>query len=90
MSSQPVVADSSPLIALIQIHHIDLLPTLFGAIVTPPAVQHETRTSVPRPDWLIERALTRTVDPRVPSSLHAGEREAISLALELNSSTRCT
>jgi predicted nucleic acid-binding protein len=33
-----VVADSSPLIALINVGHIDILPQLFGTVIIPPAV----------------------------------------------------
>ncbi len=33
-----VVADSSPLIVLINIGHIDVLPGLFGQVIVPPQV----------------------------------------------------
>ena len=33
-----VVADSSPLIALINIGHIEILPQLFGTVIIPPTV----------------------------------------------------
>jgi predicted nucleic acid-binding protein len=36
-----VVADSSPLIVLIQIGQIDVLPALFGEVVIPPEVSAE-------------------------------------------------
>ena len=82
MTPDEVISNSSPIIALAQIGLIDLLPALFPALVVPPAVRREIR-SVPFPDWIVERHLTRPIDPRVAAAtLDAGEREAISLALE--------
>jgi predicted nucleic acid-binding protein len=86
-----VVADSSPLIVLIQIRQIDVLSALFGEVVIPPEVSAELRDSkrpravheflVSQPVWLSERA-PAAVEP-IPA-LHAGELAAISLARELN------
>jgi predicted nucleic acid-binding protein len=85
-----VVADSSPLVALTNIGHIDVLPRLFGQVIIPPEVSAElgqrSRPQVVRdfiaspPDWLIERAPVAT-QPIV--ALHPGELAAISLAQEL-------
>ena len=36
-----VVADSSPLIALINIGHVDVLPQLFGQVIIPPEISVE-------------------------------------------------
>jgi predicted nucleic acid-binding protein len=36
-----VIADSSPIIALISLGRVDILPRLFGQIVVPPAVAAE-------------------------------------------------
>ena len=36
-----VVADSSPLIVLVNLRHVDVLPKLFAEIVIPPAVASE-------------------------------------------------
>jgi predicted nucleic acid-binding protein len=85
-----VVADSSPIIVLINIGHIGVLPTMFGEVAIPPEVSAELH-SVDRPSavrnfaaqppaWLVERAPSR-IEP-IPA-LHAGELAAISLALEL-------
>jgi predicted nucleic acid-binding protein len=85
-----VVADSSPLIALIEIGHIEVLPALFREIIVPPQVLEEMFRSR-RPQavrdffanphvWLIER--TPTTIEMIPA-LHAGELAAISLAQEL-------
>jgi predicted nucleic acid-binding protein len=85
-----VVADSSPLIALINIGHIDILPQLFGTVIIPHAVGAELRdakrTQAIRsfigspPTWLIERT------PKIIESfplLDSGEVAAINLALEM-------
>ncbi|HAK93974.1 MAG TPA: DUF3368 domain-containing protein [Planctomycetes bacterium] len=86
-----VVADSSPLIVLLDIGHIDILPELFTHVVIPPEVAAElTRSNRPHvvrefiasaPPWLSERAPARA--EAIPA-LHAAECAAISLARELN------
>jgi predicted nucleic acid-binding protein len=85
-----VVADSSPLIALVNIGHITVLPTLFGRVLIPPEVVNELGSparppairafAAARPDWLEQRA-PKAIDP-IPM-LHAGEVAAIALAREL-------
>lgn len=85
-----VVADSSPLIVLIELGHVELLPRLFGEIIIPPQVSAELRQSnrpqailsfmAARPLWLHERA-PAAIEP-IPT-LDAGELAAISLAREL-------
>jgi predicted nucleic acid-binding protein len=86
-----VVADSSPLIVLVNIGHVDVLPKLFGEIIIPPAVAGElaapSRPQAVRdfaaapPAWLkIQRPTTVQQMPE----LHPGESEAISLAIELH------
>jgi len=85
-----VVADSSPLIALLNVGHIDILPQLFGTVIIPPAVASELRDAKrPQairsfigspPTWLIERT------PKIIESfplLDSGEVAAINLALEM-------
>jgi hypothetical protein len=79
-----VVADTSPLIALQQIGRLDLLRALFGSVLIPSAVAAEA-LSVDRPEWLIERPLTKPLPLDVTSAdLEPGESEAIALALELS------
>ena len=86
-----VVSNTSPLNYLVLTQSIDVLPELFGSVVIPRAVATElsdsaapqpVRTWIANPpDWL---------DIRIPSApdvgllLHPGERDALSLALELN------
>jgi predicted nucleic acid-binding protein len=86
-----VVADSSPVIVLVNIGHINVLPMLFGQVVIPPEVAAELRQAnrlpavrrfmASAPLWLVERA-PAIIEP--VASLHAGELAAISLARELH------
>jgi uncharacterized protein len=83
VSSLPIVSDSSPLIVLARIGHLDLLEKLFISVVVPPAVPREV-ISVALPVWVLERPLMQPVGPRIlRASLGPGESEAISLALEI-------
>ncbi len=85
-----VVADSSPLIVLVNIGQVGLLPKLFTRAVIPSAVAAELRHAsrpqavrdfiASRPAWLTEQS-PATIEP-IPA-LHAGELAAISLAREL-------
>jgi predicted nucleic acid-binding protein len=87
-----VIADTTPLRYLVVLGHVELLPTLFGQILIPPAVAGElhhpqapavVRAWVARPpSWLTIRASQLTPDARL-LALDAGEREAILLAQEL-------
>jgi predicted nucleic acid-binding protein len=79
-----VVADASPLIAFQQIGRLPLLEALFTTLLVPPAVAQEVNRSVPRQSWIVERPLLQPVAPLVMQArLGAGEREAISLAIEV-------
>ena len=85
-----VVSDTSPLNYLLLIGHSDVLPKLFGRVLTPPAViaelLHEKSPTLVRawatapPPWLEVRAPAQ-ID--VSMDLGPGEGEAISLAREL-------
>ena len=85
-----VVADTSPLIVLINIKQIDLLPRLFGTVLVPPEVMTEAAGGKAsrrvkefanhQPAWLKTQA-PRTIVAGL--SLHRGEEAAISLALEV-------
>mgnify|MGYP001198524046 CR=1 FL=1 len=86
-----VVADSSPLIVLVEIGHIGVLPALFGEIIIPPTVAQELRgprrtTTVleyfaVHPPWL---RICPPAQLRPIEDLHAGEVEALNLASELH------
>jgi len=85
-----VVADTSPLIGLVKIGHVDVLPRLYGPVVIPPEVAAEL-TDAKRPAEV--RAFINSspawLSIRAPGRLEAiddidiGERAAISLALEI-------
>ena len=85
-----VVADSSPLVALVNIGHVRILPALFREVVIPPQIAAELADArrpqsvrdfiAGRPPWL--RVQTPTCVEPIPD-LHEGECAAISLAREL-------
>lgn len=85
-----VVADTSPIIALVQIGLSDLLHSLFEQVAIPTAVETELRSPqrsavvaawiAKPPPWLI---VTAPADSSVIPGLHAGECAAIHLAQEL-------
>ena len=85
-----VVADSSPLVVLIIIGHINILARLFGQVIVPPEVWaelHQSNRPHPvhdfikgNPAWLLVR-VPASIEP-IPS-LHGGELAAIALAQEL-------
>lgn len=83
-----VVSDSSPLIALLSVDRIELLERLFGSVIIPPAVHDEVFGShagrtVPSPEFIrVEPVPAETAVRFLKMSLHAGESEAIALALE--------
>src|SRR5207244_5984193 len=86
-----VVSDASPLNVLVRIENVSVLETLFQSVFIPPAVAAElSHSGTPRsvrewlsakPAWLNIRAPAQ-IDPTLDFD-DAGEREAISLALEL-------
>lgn len=90
--SPPVVADTGPLITFARADQLGLLRVVLPEILIPLEVFNElTRTGSHRPgareaiagDWLRTCPLTDKQElSKVSSTLHAGEREAIALALE--------
>ena len=88
-----VVADTSPLRYLVLIEEAQVLPRLYGLVLTPPAVVKElTQSRTPEairrwiaepPGWLQIRAPLGPL-PAFPATLGAGEQEAIALAEELH------
>ena len=81
----PVISNSSPLIALTQIGRLDLLRLLYSSISIPPAVAREVEPTVARlPGWVLVQKLAHPLQPiTVSGSIGPGEREVISLGLEL-------
>ena len=90
-----VVSDTSPIRAFDWISRVDILGTLFGAVIVPPAVAHELqRTDGPYSSIELSRYdFIRVVAPvdancvkRLREALDPGESEAIALALETSDS----
>jgi predicted nucleic acid-binding protein len=87
-----VVADTSPLNYLIRLGHPEVLQEIYGRVLVPEAVLVEMRHpeapeevrswALAPPDWL-EQVRVRQLDATLAVELGAGEREAISLALEV-------
>lgn len=85
-----VVADTSPLNYLVLIHQINLLPDLYGRVLIPESVLKELRAiatpplvrnwATNLPEW-IEVSPATLMDDAGLTRLHAGERDAISIAL---------
>lgn len=87
-----VIADTGPLNYLIQLGHADLLQELYGRVLIPDAVLRELlHRNAPEktrlwaqnfPGWIsVHRP--EELDPSLSVSLGIGERQAISLALEM-------
>jgi len=90
-----VVSNATSLISLSLINQLGLLKTLYGQVYIPPAVYEEVVTKgkgrpgakeVTKADWIVvsevPEAARGAVQPR-PTALHAGEIEAMELALWL-------
>ena len=87
-----VVADTSPINYLVRLKRIEVLLALYGQVVIPHGVLEELRDerapSIVRlwtaqlPQW-INVVSARRIDATLSEYLGAGEREAISLAVEL-------
>lgn len=87
-----VIADTSPLNYLIRLGHPDVLREIYGRVLVPHAVltemQHpdappEVRAWASAPPAWLEHKQVEQLDETLTSELGAGEREAISLALEV-------
>lgn len=77
---EPVVVDSTCLIGLENINHLDLLPRLFEPVHAPPEVGREFGSS---PDWLrIELPSNSALVKALKVSIDDGEAEAMALAVE--------
>lgn len=89
---QSIVADTTPLNYLVLIQAAEILPNLYRKVLIPPAVRaelaHANTPEIVRawisqpPSWLEVVSLMQPVNSAL-SHLDAGEREAISLASEL-------
>ena len=89
-----MVADTGPIIAFARLGRLDLLRQVVETLVVPGAVYEELvgrgrdrpgAAEVEHGGWMYQRAVTdREAVAQLPPLLHAGEREAIALAQELN------
>lgn len=87
-----VVCDTSPLCYLLLIEQIQILPQLFTQITIPPAVKNELLAEqtfsliqtwiADLPTWVNVQTVPQLLD-NLPAKLGAGEREAISIAVNL-------
>lgn len=76
--TEPVVTDSTCLIGLERIGHLDLLPACYDPILVPPEVQHEFGTPLP---WLmVETPTEHAFIAALKMLVDDGEAEAIALA----------
>jgi predicted nucleic acid-binding protein len=89
-----VICDTSPICYLLLIEQIQILSQLFTQITIPPAVQKELLAEqtfsqiqvwiADLPPWVNLQPVPQLLD-NLPPNLGAGEREAISLAVSLQS-----
>ncbi len=91
-----VVSDSSPLIALALIDHIELLRILYGRVHIASATRSEVvekgkgragAALISKADWIVVNQVSRKILSSLrthPAGLHRGEIEAIGLALQLD------
>lgn len=87
-----VVSDTSPLRALAHLGQVELLGRFFGRVLVPPAVAEELRQARPMlpsldlsPWPFIEVRAVADLSGAMPyiSELHAGEAQALALAIEV-------
>ena len=89
-----VVADTSVILNLALVGQADLLATVFGEVLVPPAVESEfTRLAASTgrfaglrlPNW-VEIREPKSIAPAITrhTELHPGESEALALALEIH------
>ncbi len=89
-----IIADAGPIIGFARIGRLDLLRQVVGELVIPDAVYEELvsrgrqrpgAAEVERGGWIQSKPVTdQAAVAQLPVALHAGEREAIVLAQELN------
>jgi predicted nucleic acid-binding protein len=89
-----IVADTSPLVYLVLIDHVDILPQLFETVLVPDAVHAELQNplaptliqnwAAALPSWVEVKQVQNVPDDAALRSLGAGERAAIALALSIH------
>jgi|SRR6185369_3325367 len=90
MPERLVISNTSPLLYLHQVGHLELLPRLYGQVQIPSAVREELRAGaelgiavpdISKLEWLQIQPVRDTTLLPVVIDLGAGEAEAIALAL---------
>lgn len=89
-----VVADTSPLTALLHLNRLQLLMDLYGSVYIPVSVANEMKDLIPfgynvsflndKSSFHVKEATDKKLMQKFMSVLDAGEAEAIVLAKELN------
>jgi len=88
-----VIVNTTPLVGLVLIGHLELLKRLYGTVLIPPAVEAEVLAGGPdrigsaqiqRADWIRVTPLRDQGRADLIVDLDRGEAEAIALAQELN------
>jgi hypothetical protein len=88
-SDRPIVSNTTPLIALVEVGLLDLLPTLYGTLLIPDAVyqEYQVRVAAGRPSlgtfaWI--RTVQTVAQADLSTALDTGEASAITLAIQVN------
>ncbi|OAV42611.1 DUF3368 domain-containing protein [Lewinella sp. 4G2] len=78
-----IIADSSPIIALIGIQRLDLLRDLFDTVIITDVVRGEIYHSLP--DWIqVETNYSKTLYESFRERLDAGEASALAIASDID------
>ena len=90
MPDAPVISNNTPLVALYVLGRLDLLNTLFGEVLIPPAVQQEflateraqRQEALDNAPWIQVSALAQPYQASSFGGLDEGEAEVLALATE--------
>ena len=91
-----VICNTSPMQYLHQVGLLEIVPSLFGSVLIPPAVDAELAIGrslgldLPTPaqlGWVTIRPLSRPTSVSLPAGLDAGEADVLKLALECGDAT---
>lgn len=92
MEDTLIISNTTPIINFAEIGRIDLLESLFGTVVIPPAVEKEVRVKAspfPHASKIVEQGNYPIVAPAdellvraLCATVHPGEAECIALAME--------
>lgn len=91
MPAKPVVTNNTPLVAFWAIQRLDILQSLFGEVLMPPAIRDEflalqtelREQSLEQNPWIRVEKLARPARAKIFSGLDTGEAETLALAEEV-------